>query len=433
MPEPKCLRFGSFEFFPERGELLKNGRKLHAQHQELLGLELLIEKRGTRVSRKELTERIWRNTSVGENNLNVVISRLRALLGDDSQNPRFIKTVGRDAYCFVAEVSERSLESSPRQLADELCLRARHGLEVRTPQSVKMSLDLARQAVAADPLYPIAYVSLANALIVASILAVVPPCDAFPRARAAARRALEYQPDLAEAVVAEAWVQLCFDRNFTGAANEFKRALALKPDNPFAHNGQSLLFLALNRPQEAVAAMKAAWGADALSPPLNALLSDAYYYNREFDKAIEQGRKAVEWNPAFPVAHACLGRAYLQAGRASEAIQHLELARDFSEAGPVMLGLLAYAYGKSMHHTLAIEVLQRLLDRPKAVYTPSYFIGLAYLGLGDVEKALDWIDRAIEEHSHWVLFLQTDPALDELRSHNQFSALVEKACRPGNS
>ena len=144
MPEPKCLRFGSFEFFPERGELLKNGRKLHAQHQELLGLELLIEKRGTRVSRGELTEKIWRDTSVGENNLNVVISRLRTLLGDNSQNPSFIKTVGRDAYCFVAKVSEHSFESSPRQLAHELCMRVRHGLEVRTPQSVKMSLDLAR-------------------------------------------------------------------------------------------------------------------------------------------------------------------------------------------------------------------------------------------------------------------------------------------------
>jgi len=428
MPEPKCLRFGSFEFFPERGELLKSGHRLHAQHQELLGLELLLEKRGTRVSRGELTEKIWRNTSVGENNLNVVISRSRTLLGDNSQNPHFIKTVGRDAYCFVADVSERSFESSPRQIAHELCLRARHGLEVRTPQSVKMSLDLSRQAIATDPGYSLAYVCLADALIIASLHAVMPPGDAFPRARAAARRALESQPDLAEAMVSEAWVHLCFDRNFIAAANEFKRALALRPTNPFAHNGRSLLFLALNRPQEAISAMKAAWGADALSPPLNALLSNAYYYNREFDKAIEQGRKAVEWNPAFPVAHACLGRACLQAGRGNEAIQHLELASHHSGESSIMLGLLAYAYGKSMRQAPANAILERLLDRMATAYVPPYFIGLAYLGLGDKEKALAWIDKAVEEHSHWVLFLRTDPAFDELRSHGQFGKLIEKVC-----
>jgi DNA-binding winged helix-turn-helix (wHTH) protein len=94
MPESTCIRFGSFEFFPEHGELLKNGHRLHAQNQELLGLELLIEKRETRVSRGELTQKIWRNASVGENNLNVVISRLRALLGDNSRSPHFIRTVG---------------------------------------------------------------------------------------------------------------------------------------------------------------------------------------------------------------------------------------------------------------------------------------------------------------------------------------------------
>jgi tetratricopeptide (TPR) repeat protein len=234
-------------------------------------------------------------------------------------------------------------------------------------------------------------------------------------------------------MVSEAWVQLCFDRNFTGAAKEFKRALALKPDNPFAHNGQSLLFLALNRPQEAVAAMKAAWGADALSPPLNALLSDAYYYNREFDKAMEQGRKAVEWNPAFPVAHACLGRACLQAGRGNDAIQHLELARHYSGESPVMLGLLAYAFGKSMRQAPAMAILQLLLDKMETEYVPPYFLGITYLGLGETEKALTWIDKAVEARSHWVLFLRADPAFDELRTYGQFGKLIEKVCRPANS
>jgi tetratricopeptide (TPR) repeat protein len=234
-------------------------------------------------------------------------------------------------------------------------------------------------------------------------------------------------------MVAEAWVQLCFDRDFNSAERAFERALALKPDIPFAYNGQSLLLLALNRPEEAVSTMKAAWGKDALSPPLNALLSAAYYYNREFDKAIEQGHKAVEWNPAFAVAHACLGRAYLQAGRGSEAIQHLELARDHSGGSPVMLGLLGYTYGKCTRQASAQALLQRLLDHRKTEYIPPYFVGLTYLGLGDAEKALTWLGKAVEARSHWVLFLRTDPAFDELRSHGRFGKLIDEVYSSGKA
>ena len=93
-----------------------------------------------------------------------------------------------------------------------------------------------------------------------------------------------------------------------------------------------------------------------------------------------------------------------------------------------MLGLLAHAYGKSLQQDPANAILERLLDLMATAYVPPYFIGLAYLGLGEAEKALVWIDKAVEERSHWVLFLRADPAFDELRSHGQFGKLIEKVC-----
>jgi tetratricopeptide (TPR) repeat protein len=163
------------------------------------------------------------------------------------------------------------------------------------------------------------------------------------------------------------------------------------------------------------------------------LLSDAYYYNREYDKAIEQGHKAVEWNPAFPVAHACLGRAYLQTGQGNEAIEHLELARDHSGESPVMLGLLSFGYGKCKRQAQAQALLERLFNHKKTEYVPPYLVGLAYLGLGETENALTWLEKAVEARSHWVLFLRTDPAFDALRPDGRFGKLLEKVYTSGKA
>lgn len=436
MTEPKYFRFGRYELFPELGELRKDERKLSAQNQELQVLEVLLERAGTRVAREELVQRIWPSTHVGKNNLNVVISQLRNLLSDSPRAPRFIQTVGRIAYCFIHPVetaSDHNREAAADQLAQRLYWKARKQLELRTPQSVKESIRLFRRAISADPSYSLAYAGLSDAFIMASIHAILRPKDAFPRAQAAVRKALTIHPDLTEAVTAEAWVHLCFDWDFVSAEKGFRTAISLQPEYPFAHNGRTLLLLALNRATEAVSEMQAAWRSDAMSAPLNALLADAYYHNREFRKAIEQGKKAIEWDPQFPIAHACLGRAYLQIGRSGDAVSHFEKARDYSRGSSIMLGFLAHAYAKSGCQPAANAALQQLLDRRGEKYVPAYFIALVYFGLDDTKDGLNWLNEAVEERSHWVLFLNTDPAFDDLRSDARFCRVLERVFGPARS
>lgn len=429
MGGPRSFRFSEFVFLPETAELYRRGRKLPARAQELLGLEALVENAGRRISREALTRKIWPKTSVGKNNLNVVINRLRALLGDDSAGQRFIKTIGRSGYCFVRQV-DAAIDPRSRLSADGAAWtaywRARQHWEARTPKALAESIRLFRRSIALDPSFSLGYAGLADALITESIHALRAPKEPFLLARGAARRALARKRNLPEAITAEAWVRLCLDRDFSAAEESFERALALKPGYPFAHNGWALLMLALDRPAEAVMAMEKARQSDPLSPPLNALLGDTYYYNRQFQKAIEQERKVVEWDRRYALGHACLGRSLLQVDKRADALRHLELACDYSGQSSLVLGLLAHAYARSKRRSAARAALQKLLRRAKTAYVPAYFVALACLGLGDVQTGFAWLGKAIEERSHWVLFLKVDPVFDDFRSEKGFRRLLRK-------
>ena len=296
---------------------------------------------------------------------------------------------------------------------------------MRTPATLRESIHHFKESIKEDPSYALAYCGLADAYTMGAIHAIMPPKEAFPRANSAIQRALAIQPDLLDAKVSQGWVDLCFRRDTASAEGFFREAIDCKPHCPFAHNGRALLYLALGRPRDSLEALQSAWNHDAISAPLTALLSNGHYYAREFDKAIKEGLRAVESEPVFPVAHACLGQALTQIGRFSEAIQHFELARDLSGRSSIMLGLLGYAYGKSERRGEAVEICQELLKRVTTEYVPAYFIAQVFMGVGKKKDALDWLQIAFDERSHWVLFLKVDPSLDELRSDPRFLDLLK--------
>jgi tetratricopeptide (TPR) repeat protein len=265
----------------------------------------------------------------------------------------------------------------------------------------------------------------------AGIHSMMPPADAFLRARADAKQASELAPELAEAITSEAWVKLCFDRDFKGAREGFDTALRLRPDYPFAHNGLGLLHIALGRPEEAVRNLIRAWGLHATAPFLNALLADSYYLAREYDKAAERGLAALATEPGYPLAHACLGRTFLQQGKLAEAIWHLEQSRELSHKSPVMSGFLACAYAKAGKTADSECILRELHDRRdvQKQYVPVFFLGLVFLALGRHDSAFDHFEQALQERTHWVLFLETDPLFDPLRSHPRFPGLLAEMGR----
>ena len=163
---------------------------------------------------------------------------------------------------------------------------------------------------------------------------------------------------------------------------------------------------------------------------MSALLCRLLYYARRFSEAVQVGLKAVASNPDSCIAHAYLAHAMLLADMQSRAMRHFEQARILSDDSKVYLGFWAYACGVLGMRKEAEEVLNKLLSLPNHDYVPSYFIALTYVGLGQDEGCLDWLKRASEERSPWVLFMNSDPIFDRIRSDGRFRAILEKVGLP---
>jgi len=432
VPNRYLLRFhfGPYTLDPLSGILCKGGRRLRADLRLVRFLAAIVERKGKTVSREFLERKFWPSLSARDLNLDVLVCQARKLLGDDPRAPRFIQTRRLEGYRFICPVRQIPVpaeENAGRSKAIAFCEKAHHRWALRTPSAIKESILLYSRAIKEDPTCAMAWSGRADAWTMAGIHCLLPPADAFLRARSDAADALRIAPKLAEAIVSEAWVKLCYDREFTKAKRDFSRALRLNPKNPFAYNGLALLYIGLGKPGRAAKAMLKAWELKAASAFLNALLADALYQDHNYDKAAERAKLALHSDPGFAVGHACLGKVYLQQGKLEEAIGHLELACRLSGGSPIMLGLLAYAYGTSRQKEKATGILRRLSKqrRDNNDYVSPYFLALAELGLRRCWRAVHYLRQAFRERSHWVLFLRTEPTLDSLRGDKRFQALLK--------
>jgi DNA-binding winged helix-turn-helix (wHTH) protein/tetratricopeptide (TPR) repeat protein len=433
-------QFGPFVLDPARMKLLRNRRELEVAPKPISLLIALVEKRGITVPKDELRRKVWPGNQFSANkdgDLDVLICKVRILLRDRPARPRFILTVRYEGYRFIHSVTivrTPVLDDQVRSRAVALCRKARHRWNLRTPPALEECLDLYDRAIDEDPNYASAFAGRADAWIMAGIHCLRKPADAFARARADATEALSMDSRLTEGSVAEAWVKLRFDRTFTIARAEFRKALRLKPSYDFTCNGLALVSIALGRPRAALSMMRKAHALNANSSALNALLGDCFYHARNFRSAARHGEQAVSDAPEFPVGHACLGKVHLQLGSEAEAIGHLEKACDLSRRSPVMLGLLGFAYGTFGRRSEAKSIreeLVRMRDLNRR-YVPPFFLALVHLGLGNLKLALDLLDAAEKERSHWILFLRTEPILDPLREHPRFRSLLRRVHSPGS-
>jgi DNA-binding winged helix-turn-helix (wHTH) protein len=422
-------RFGPYILDPLRGTLRKQGKDQRAHLRMVRFLLVLVERPGTTVNRASLKKRLWPSrVDIPDGHLDVLVCQVRKLLGDDGKKPRFIRTYANHGYRFICPVNTppSMIDESARSTAIAICEIARHRWSLRTPENIRESIQLYSSAIKEDPTFAIARSGRADAWIMAGIHCLIPPRDAFLRARSDAGDALRISCNLPEAIISEAWVKLCYDRNCVAAKRDFCRGVRLKPEYPFAHNGLTLLHIALGQPERAVKAMENAWRSRAASPFLNALLADSLYHARHYDQAAERGRLAIEFDPNLPLGHACLGRIYLQQGKFGEALKHLESARYLSGGNAIMLGFLAYGYASAGETSKARSILNDFLKQraAKTQYVPPFFIALAYVGLGNRTLALAEIRQAVQERSHWVLFLRTDPMFDPVRNDRRFRSLM---------
>jgi TolB-like protein/Tfp pilus assembly protein PilF len=334
------------------------------------------------------------------------------------------KLTGSEQHAIAARPTENTE-------AYQLYLKGRFFWNKRTGQNLNKAADYFNQAIAADRKYALAYVGLADAYVLMPLYGAGAPRDCYPKAKTAAKKALELDDRSAEAHTSLAQVSCYYDLDYPQALREFQRAIELNPNYATAHQwyGSSGL-AALGRFDEAIVELKRAIELDPLSLVINTDLGNTYYRARRYDEAIDQMRKTLEMDPGFYYAHWNLGSALAAKGALKPAIEEYEKARTLND-DPSMLGLLAHAYAVSGNKTEAMKIRDQLEVISKQRYVSAYSFALVYLGLGDKEEALRWLEKAYEDRAGDALrFIKVEPLLDSLRGNPRFEALVAKIFPP---
>ena len=341
----------------------------------------------------------------------------------------------------IADTLQAKLSGAEKQLitarptsdltAYELYLKGRSLWGKRSGDNIPKAIAFYEQAIARDPKYALAYAGLAEAYAILPAYTATAPQDAYPKAKAAAVKALQLDDKLAEAHTALALILCVGDLDMAGSISEFQRAIALNPNYATAHHwyGNGPL-LALGRFEEAIAEGKRAVELDPFSPIINADLGQNLFCARRYDEAIAQLRKTLEIDPTFYYAHYNLGMALQLKGDLPAAIAEYTQAQQLSDDLFVPV-LLASAKAKSGDKDAAVRLLAELEELGQHRHVPSYWRAFLYLSLGNRDEAVRWLEQVIADHDGLnINMIRVDPWLDPLRGDPRFEVLVHKVVGP---
>jgi TolB-like protein/Tfp pilus assembly protein PilF len=310
--------------------------------------------------------------------------------------------------------------------AYSLYLKGRHSASSRTESGLKAAVGFFERAISMDPDFALAYTGLADAYSILALLELVPPKEAFPKSKTAAEKALALDNHLAEAHVSLGIVKFQYEWDWPGAEATFKRALDLNPGYAPAHQYFADYLKAMGRFNEALKEMEQAQSLDPLSLAINTGVGHVLYLSRQYDQSIEQYRKTVASDPAFLPARLWFGRPYMQKGMFKEAIEQLDQAVELSKESTVSLAMLGQAYASAQQPLDAKKILQRLIDRSKKQYVPSYWVALVYMSMGNKDEAFAWLERAYHERSSWLVWMNVEPRFDQLRDDPRFTSIASR-------
>ena len=312
--------------------------------------------------------------------------------------------------------------------AYQLYLQGRYHWNKRTEEGFKKSIEYFSQAIAKDPGYASAYAGLADSylLLGSPAFEILAPKDVLPKAKAAALRALEIDGNLAEAHTARAQVSRFYDWDWANAETEFKRAIELNPGYATAHHWYGIFLAQMRRFREATTEFGRAQESDPLSLAIATDAGWSLYFERRYDEAIGQYRKALEMDANFYWAHHLLALAYEQKAMFAECLSASERAIALHGRGGRPLVALGHAYAVSGKRREALQVLQELRRLSEKSYVSPYAIAVIHTGLGEKEQALQWLQKAYEVRAGYLIYSNVDPQLDPLRSDPRFQDLLRR-------
>jgi serine/threonine-protein kinase len=322
----------------------------------------------------------------------------------------------------VRLVGARSVQPA----AYEAYLRGRHFWNKRTPEGLAKAIACFQESIDADPLYALAWSGLADCHNTLGAFRWKPARQAFPLAHAAAARALELDPDLAEGHTSLAFALEQYDWDWPRSDDAYRRAIALHPGYATARQWYAEFLTALGRFEEAFGEIARAVELDPLSPVVGTSHGDTFYYARRYDEAIACYQHTLELDPRFPWARFNLGRALQELGRHDEAIRTFEAAlRDAGmslEDSPA----LAHAWAAAGDRVRAGAILDRVIERWREGRVSPYSVANVYAALGDRDQAFVWLERALEDRDRMMVSLRVHPRLDPLRGDPRFTDLLRR-------
>jgi len=367
----------------------------------------------------------------------VQVSTDRHLWADTYESPvgDVLALQNQVAAAIVSQIRIKLTPQDRKQLAAtqainseafEDYLKGRYYWGKRSEDSLGKAIQYFQAATEKDPHYALAYAGLADCygILGAAIVGTIPTSEVAPKAEAAAIKAVELDPTLAETQTALATVQFNYDWNWPAAEAGFRRAIQLNPSYATAHQRYSLYLIAMGRTDESLAEMNRARSLDPLSLSMNLSLGWRLYMARRYDEAIPQLLDTLEMDPTYLLAHIILGQAYEQKGLYAKAIVEFQKAASLSPDSPPAVAALAHAYAISGRRPEALKLLAELKAQSPHRYVSPYYLALVYTGLGDRSQALASLQAAYNDRSNNMIFLAVAPEFDSLRQEPQFQSLL---------
>ena len=410
--------------------MYKGTRKTLPQIAQDLNVDAVVEgsvvRSGDRVRitaqliRASTDEHLWAESYEGD---------IRDSLG--LQN-KVARTIAEQIRIEVTPQEERGLETAKTidPGAYENYLRGRFFWNERTTDGLEHAVEYFNQAIAKDPTYARAYSGLADtyALLGDWQYAAMTTKEALPRAKAAAKKALELDQTLSEAHTSLAFTLDGFDWDLQGAGQEFQRAIELNPGYATAHHWYGWHLALFRKNDEAIAEMRKAQTLDPLSPIINADLAELLLIAHREDESIEQSLKTIDANPAFAMAHNQLAQAYLAKRMPDKAITELRKAIYLSQGSPTCTANLARAYVAIGEKNKAMALVDELKKRSRPGFSFASELAVIYAALGDKDEAMHWIEIGAEEKFNPGVLIR--PGLDPLREDPRFIAVLRRIGLP---
>jgi tetratricopeptide (TPR) repeat protein len=309
-------------------------------------------------------------------------------------------------------------------LAHVAYLQGRYLWNRWTTESIQESLARYEEAIRLDPRYALAYAGLADSYSVLGNTNVLPPSEAYPRAKAAAEQGLAIDETVAELHTSLGYVHHFYEWDWPRAERQYLRAVQLNPGYATGRRWYAQFLAAMGRHQESIGEVERALELDPLSLIIHTAVGDVLFYARQYERAISYYRRCIELDPTFPPGHTDLARALDLVGRCDEALDEFLHGTTAPGARPVASPALALLLHRAGRRDEARETILAVLDREGPPLVSPWGVASYYAVTGETEQALDWLERAHVQRDGALVWLKVHPRLDGIRGEPRFRDLL---------